>query len=205
MRHFSKALADGHRAERAWVEQMRSANCAMAHGRKIVAKKHCKQTGHVDTPDAAAVVAIEIKERSCRFHGPETFPFPTVYVDDIRGMSMEQHKNLIYVYVSKPTGAFVWLTILDMDENWKPHTTFDSGRQHEVQVLAAPRSVLRPAKQLMEIIYPLDLLRLIDGATGAFESGGGEAEEVDRYVAKTNPESATGAGSVPPKNPERMG
>lgn len=205
MRPFSKALADGHRAERVWVEQMRKHNCAVAHGRKVVARNHCKQTGHVDTPDAAAVVGIEIKERSCAFSDPKSFPFDTVYVDDLRGMSMEQHRNLIYVYVSKPTGAFVWLTILDRNDAWKHATAFDKGRQHEVHVLEAPKSALRHADELMSLIYPLHLLGLIDGESGAFRSGGGETEAVDRYVASTNPNAGERAGGAAPKGSKRLG
>lgn len=205
MRSFSTALASGHQAERLWVEQMRKRNCAVAHGRKFVAKNHCKQTGHVDTPDAAAVVGIEIKERSCAFTDPKSFPFATVYVDDLRGMALEQHTNLIYVYVSKPTGAFVWLTILDRNEEWKHATAFDKGRQHEVHVLEAPKSALRHADELMSLIYPLHLLELIDGETGAFRAGGGETEKVDRYVASTNPNAGERAGGTTPKGGQRVG
>jgi hypothetical protein len=205
MRPFSKALASGHKAEIAWVEQMRDRNCAIAHGRKIVAKNHCKQTGHVDTPDAAAVVGIEIKERSCAFTDPKSFPYDTVFVDDLRGMSKEQHRNLIYVYVSKPTGAFVWLTILDRNDEWKNGVTFDKGRQHEVHVLEAPKSALRHADELMSLIYPLHLLELIDGETGAFRSGGGATEKVDRYVASTHPDVGERAGGTAPKGSQRLG
>lgn len=193
-RSFSVALAKGHMAERTWVERMRAHGCAVAHGRKIVAMRHCKQTGHVDTPDAAAVVAIEVKERSVAFDDPESFPYETVYVDDLRGMKRESHANLIYVFVSRPTGAWVWLTILDRDDSWKDGKTFDRSRGHEVPILEAPKKFLRPASELMAILYPRNKLGLIDGASGGFATGGGATEKVDRYVAGEDRQAGAGAG-----------
>lgn len=193
-RSFSAALAEGHHAERKWVEEMRMHGCAVAHGRKIVARNHCKRTGHVDTPDAAAVVAIEVKERSITFDDPESFPYDTVYVDDLRGMSRESHANLIYVFVSKPTGAWVWLTILDRDDSWREGKTFDRARGHEVPVLEAPKRFLRPASELMAILYPRSKLGLIDGSSAGFTTGGGATEKVERYVAGEDRQAGEGAG-----------
>jgi hypothetical protein len=173
---------------------MRKIGCAVAHGRKIVAKRHCKRTGHVDTPDAAAVVAIEVKERSLKFDGPESFPYDTVYVDDLRGMKRESHINLIYVFLSKPTGAWVWLTILDRDDSWKEGKTTDRERGHEVPILEAPKKFLRPASALLEILYPRHKLGLIDGEAGAFAAGGGATETVERYVAGEDSKAGEGAG-----------
>ena len=47
MRSFQSALKHGQNAERAWVDDLRSLGRAVAHGKKIVVKKHCKRTGHV--------------------------------------------------------------------------------------------------------------------------------------------------------------
>lgn len=188
MRSFNSALERGHWAERAWVDTVRSFGRCAAHGKKLVIKNHDKRTGHTDAPDATVMVSLEIKERSFAFTCPEDFPFGSVYVDDLRGLSMERMKHLAYVYLSKPTGQWVWLCALDRDERWKEEVTYDRARGHEVPVLTAPKSHLRPAAQLMELIYPHTFLELVDGDAGLFVQGGGEVEERDRYVAVTHPD-----------------
>lgn len=189
MRLFRTALSSGHAAERRWVEAMREAGRSAAHGKKLVVKVHNKNTDHVETPDALGLFSLEIKERSLKFTSPEDYPYDTVFVDDMRGLSRERLQHLAYVYVSKPTGEWVWLTSLDRDDSWKEQVVYDRGRGHDVPTLVAPRRFLRPARQLIDLLYPHDYLDLIDGETGLFLSGGGEAEERERYVAKTHPDA----------------
>lgn len=205
MRSFRSALERGHAAERAWVESLRLLGLSVAHGAKIVADKHCKQRGHVETPDALCLFSAEIKERSLTFTGPADYPYDTVFVDDCRGLGMERYKNLIYVYLSRPTGKWVWLTMLDRDATWSEQVTFDRGRGHEVPVLCAPKSALRPADELIGLLFPHLYLQLVDGCTDAFVSGGGETTRVDRYVAKTNPVTDPRAGAHPGENRKRVG
>lgn len=205
MRSFQSALSGGHRAERAWVDNLRSLGRSVAHGKKIVVRNHCKVADHVDTPDSLALLSIEIKERSISFHGPEDYPYPTVFVDDARGLSREGIRHFAYVYVSRPTGKWVWLSPLDRDSSWTVQEVFDRGRGHPFQMLVCPKQHLRPAEQLINLIYPHLYLDLVDGNTTAFVSGGGEAEERDRYVAKTHPD-AGGRGATPAgPTRERMG
>lgn len=187
-RSFQSALTDGHRAERAWVDSLRSLGRSVAHGKKLVIKKHNKNTDHVESPDAVALMSIEIKERSLTFTTPESYPYDTVFVDDMRGLGRESVRHFAYVYVSRPTGKWVWLSPLDRDGTWREEVTFDRGRGHEVPVLVAPKRFLRPAQQLVDYLYPHHLLGLVDGDTAAFLQGGGETEERDRYVAQTHPD-----------------
>jgi hypothetical protein len=205
MRSFQSALEAGQSAERRWVESLRKVGRSVAHGKKLVVKQHCKNTGHVETPDALGLFAIEIKERSLSFSDPESFPFDTVFVDDLRGMSMEKTQNLIYVYLSKPTGQWCWLSILDRDDSWSEGKTFDRGRGHEVPVLIAPKSALRPAQTLIDLLYPHAYLDLVDGDTGGFVAGGGKTEVRDRYVAKDNPEVTAGDRKPQSKVGKRLG
>lgn len=205
MRSFRSALESGHAAERAWVAQARAAGRCAAHGKKIVVKRHDPKRDHVETPDALCMFSLEIKERSFAFTCPEDFPYPTVYVDDLRGMSMERYRHMAYVQISKPTGKWVWVCTLDRDETWREEVTFDRGRGHEVPVLAAPKAHLRPASELLELIYPHNFLELVDGDAGLFVAGGGEVEERDRYVARTHPDFGGGAGQAAPETTKRMG
>lgn len=187
MRSFQSALANGHIAERKFVDDLRLLGRSVCHGKKIRVKSHCRRTGHVETPDALALVSIEVKERSLSFTSPEDYPYDTVFVDDLRGLGMEPYKNLVYVFRSKPTGQWVWLTMLDRNCEWTEETTHDRGRGHAVPMLVAPKRFLRPAEQLIELIYPHCFLDLVDGDTNCFLHGGGEVEERERYVAQTHP------------------
>jgi len=205
VRSFQQALERGHNAERNWVEALRRLGRSVAHGKKLVLKSHDKTKDHCETPDALALFAVEIKERSLEFDDPESFPFDTVYVDDLRGLSQERCANLIYVFISKPTGQWVWLTILDRDKSWTEGVTFDRGRGHEVPVLIAPKSALRPASELIELLYPHLLLDLVDGDTTAFLGGGGATEQRERFTAKANPELGARDSSAPAKADRNVG
>jgi len=205
MRSFSASLRSGHAAERKWVDDCRKAGCSVAHGRKLLIKRHNKNTDHVESPDAVALLSIEIKERSLSFTCPDDYPYETVFVDDRRGLGRETLQNFAYVFVSKPTGQWLWLTALDRDETWTEETVFDRGRQHEVPTLVCPKRFLRPAQSLLDLIYPHHLLELVDGDTGGFVSGGGESEERDRYVAKTHPDAGGRGRKASPKANRNVG
>lgn len=205
MRSFAKALNEGHSAERAWVDGLRLMGRSVAHGKKLVIKRHDKNVDHVESPDALALVSVEVKQRSLSFTCPADYPYDTVFVDDMRGYAREAFHNLIYVYVSKPTGQWVWLTVLDKDEEWLEKVTFDAARGHEVPMLVAPKRCLRPSWQLTDLIFPHSHLELVDGDTGLFTAGGGATEERERYVEKTHPDFAARTGTAAEKARKYMG
>jgi len=205
MRAFQSALRNGQDAERRWVEELRHQGLAIGHGKKIVCRTHCKNTDHVETPDAVALFSVEIKERSLSFTCPDDYPYDTVFVDDLRGLGLETYKHLIYVYISKPTGKWVWLTMLDRCAEWTEEVTHDRGRGHAVPVLVCPKRFLRSSDQLCGLIFPQLYLDLVDGNTELLCGGGGEVEERDRYVAKTNPRAGEGDSPPPGKGSKRVG
>lgn len=204
-RSFKSALQSGHQAERGWVQAQRDLGLCVAHGKKLVIRRHNKAQDHVETPDAVGLLSIEIKERSLSFTCPDDYPYDTVFVDDCRGLGRETLSHFAYVYLSRPTGKWVWLTPLDRDDSWAETVTFDRGRGHEVPVLVAPKSHLREAGELTRILYPHLFLDLVDGDATLFLSGGGETEERDRYVAKVRTDP--GGGTPPPtrQTRKRMG
>jgi hypothetical protein len=155
-----------------------------------VIKGHNKNKDHCETPDAVVLLSLEIKERSISFTCPEDYPYDTVFVDDLHGMAKESLRHFAYIYKSKPTGQWVWLSALDRDETWVEQVIFDRGRGHEVPTLVAPKSHLRSAAELTTLLYPHTLLEMVDGDTGIFTHGGGESETIE----KTNP-TARGRGS----------
>ena len=179
-RSFKSALTNGHRAERAWVDDLRSAGRSAAHGRKLVIKGHNKNKDHCETPDAVVMMSLEIKERSISFTCPEDYPYDTVFVDDMHGMAKERLKHFAYVFKSKPTGKWVWISALDRDESWTEVDVWDRGRSHNMRTLVAPKSHLRSAEELLELLYPHTLLEFVAGDTGLFTHGGGDSEEIDR-------------------------
>jgi len=176
-----------------------------AHGKKLVIAKHNKNKDHVESPDALGLVSVEIKERSLTFSSPEDFPYDTVIVDDLRGLGREKLKHLAYVYVSRPTGCWVWLSSLDRDESWTERVTFDRGRGHDVPCLYAPKSHLRPADELLNLLYPQSHLELVDGDTAAFVRGGGETEARERYSSLSHSDSGGGGSKTQGKNNKRVG
>lgn len=204
-RSFRSALHRGQDAERRWVESMRDAGLSVAHGKKLVISKHDPRKDHVETPDALALFSVEIKERSLSFNGPDDYPYDTVFVDDLRGLSKEPYRNLVYVYLSRPTGNWCWLCMLDRTSEWQEAVTHDRARGHDVPVLTAPKRFLRPAEQLVNLIYPHLYLGLVDGDTSTFLSGGGAAEERERYVAQTHPDAGGRDRKAAPKTPKHMG
>ena len=204
-RSFRSALHRGHDAERNWVDAMRDSGLSVAHGKKLVISKTNPRTSNVETPDAVGLFSVEIKERSLTFTGPEDYPYDTVYVDDCRGLSKEPYKNLVYVYISRPTGQWCWLCMLDRTDEWKEEITHDRARGHDLSVLVAPKRFLRPASQLTELIFPHTYLGLVDGDTSCFLSGGGATEERDRYVAQTHPDAGARSGTAAIKTRKRMG
>jgi hypothetical protein len=204
-RSFTSALTSGHRAERAWVEAQRASRLAVAHGKKLILTKHCKVTDHCGTPDAAALLTLEIKERNLTFTSPDDFPYDTVFVDDLRGLGREQLSPFAYVFVSKKTGCWVWVTPLDRDESWTETVVRDTTRGHEMGMLVAPRKHLRRSEELQKYLVPHHSLELIDGDTSAFVVGGGKAEERERYVEKTSPDLGGRDRKTAPPTREHMG
>lgn len=197
-RSFSKALDEGHRAERDWVDEARMLGRSACHGRKMVVRQHDMLHDHCEAPDALGLVSIEIKERSLKFTCPSDYPFATVFVDDMHGLRRERIHHFAYVYVSKVTGAWVWLTPLDRDESWREEIVFDRGRGHEVPTLVAPRSVLRPSETLLQLLYPQSHLELVDADLGGvFSRGGGAVEARERHLEITDP-AARGRGRKAP-------
>jgi hypothetical protein len=197
-RSFQSALTNGHRAERAWVDDLRSAGRSAAHGRKLVIKGHNKNKDHCETPDAVVMMSLEIKERSISFTCPEDYPYDTVFVDDLNGMAKERLRHFAYVFKSKPTGKWVWISALDRDDSWTEQNVFDRGRNHNVPTLVAPKSHLRSAEELLQLLYPHTLLEFVAGDTGLFTHGGGESEAID----KTDP-AARGRGRKAPGKIDR--
>jgi hypothetical protein len=212
MRSFKAALVSGHSAERTWVENQRTNQRSVAHGKKLVLDSHNKNTDHCPSPDAVGLFAIEIKQRNLDFSCPADFPYPTVFVDDSRGLARETIRPLCYVFVSQITGHGVWLTTLDRDESWKEKTVKDCTRGHLMGMLVAPKGHLRKSEELLQLLFPHTYLSLIDGDTSSFRAGGGITHtgasaraEADSCAAQNNPLPAKAAVRVPAARHKRVG
>jgi hypothetical protein len=165
VRSFQSSLTAGHQTESRWVHNQQEAGLCVFDGVKIVAENHCKYRDHTDAPDAAALVAIEIKERSLRFTCPEDYPYDRVFVDDLRGLRREGFTKFAYVFLSKPTGQWVWLCTLDRDETWREEETRDNTRGHAMGILTAPKSHLRPCSTLSSVLLPQSFLKYVQGVS----------------------------------------
>lgn len=189
---FLSVLKTAHQAERAWVETQRDRGLAMAHGVKLVMPDHNPRKDFCPTPDAVAAVQLEIKVRSLAFTSPADFPYPTIFVDDLNGLSRAA-TPFAWIYLSQKTGAWVWLCSLDRDESWTEQTQWDSMRGYNVPMLVAPSRCLRHADQLCGLLFPAESLQWVEGETGGFR---GEEPAAD----KCDP-TPRGRGRKAPKDP----
>lgn len=175
---FLAVLSDAHRAERAWVDLARDSGAAVAHGRKIVCPNHNPKKDFCPTPDAVAAVQLEIKVRQIKFTNPSDFPYPTIFVDDAYGLS-KGPEPFAWIYISKPTGKWVWLSCLDRDERWQLQDVYDSMRGFTSTTLVAPSCCLRPADQLLRMLFREDALQWVEGEVGGFRAAEPEPSKCD--------------------------
>lgn len=184
---FLRVLKAAQKAESEWVDHRREEGLAVAHGKKIILPDHNPRTDHCPVPDAVAAVQIELKVRSLEFTGPHDWPYDTVFVDDLKGLA-KGTTPFAWIYISKVTGSWVWLSALDRDDNWTEQVIWDGMRKFNVPTLVCPAEYLRHADELRAAILPERLLRWIDGRVSAF-----------RKSAKDNPRSG---GKNPPASGE---
>ena len=166
----------------------------MAHGRKVVLPGHDPRKDFCPTPDAVAMVQLEIKVRSIKFTGPDDFPYPTVFVDDHSGLA-KGPEPFAWVFVSKPTGAWVWASCLDRDDRWQFQDVFDTMRGFTCKTLVAPSCCLRPAEQLLRILFSGEGLQYVEGEMGAFRAA-------EQKPSRSDPASR-GRGRKAPKDSGR--
>lgn len=137
---------------------------------------HDPKNDHCPNPDCVGMVNIELKLRNLEFTGPHDWPHPTVFVDDLYGLR-KGTQPFAWVYISKVTGSWVWLAAMDMTDEWTEQVIWDGMRKFEVPTLVAPRSYLRHADELRDILLPSQLLQHVEGNMSSFR---GPAPEKDR-------------------------
>lgn len=190
-RPFSDALLRGHQAEREWVEELRDSGAAVAHGKKITSPKFDPRGERCQNPDAVALIRVEIKQRDLKFTGPDDFPYPTAFVQNISNEAADKTSPLIYVLRSAPTRCWVWVLGADRNAEWTESLVRDTTRGTMVQMLSCPKSHLRTSDSLLPFLIKHDLLQLIEGDTTAFlrSKEDGRDEETDSSI-KTRKRSA---------------
>lgn len=175
---FLAVLSDAHRAEKAWVDSARGSGVAVAHGRKIVLPGHDPRKDFCPTPDAVGLVQLEIKVRGLKFTSPDDYPYPTVFVDDKNGLA-KGPEPFAWIFLSKHTGAWVWTSCLDRNDEWKFQDVYDTMRGFTVSTLVAPSKYLRPADQLLRMLFKGDGLQYVEGEMGAFRGTEQEPSKCD--------------------------
>lgn len=180
---FHAVLQQAHKAERAWVEARRDEGYAIAHGKKVVLPDHNPRRDHCPNPDSVAVVNLELKVRNLEFTGPHDWPHPTVFVDDIYGLT-KGVTPFAWIYISKVTGSWVWLSALDRDDTWTEQVVWDGMRKFNSPTLVAPREYLRHADELRSVMLPERLLRHVEGRASAFRGAGRESPDAGGRAKK---------------------
>lgn len=164
---FLSLLSRAHAAERSWVTHRREEGLAVAHGLKVLSPHANPKESHCLNPDAVALVDIEVKVRSLKFSGPNDWPHDTVFVDDMHGLTKGRYP-FAWVYISKLTGSWVWLSSLDIDDSWVEEIIYDGMRKYEVPTLICPNKFLRHADELRSLILGTEYLERIEGTADAF-------------------------------------
>jgi hypothetical protein len=113
-------------------------------------------------------VRIEVKGRSLEFTSPDDYPYETAFLANMASQEQDITQPLIYVLVSMPTKAWVWVCATDRDDTWTVKPRYDSTRKIYVKTLECPRSFLRHADTLSDYVLHHEVLDLIDGCTDAF-------------------------------------
>lgn len=166
-RPFTQSLRDGHRAERSWVESQRQDCLSVAHGKRVQRERYQANT-RCQVPDAAGLIRIELKQRDLVFTSPDDFPYPTAFVCNHANVEADLTQPLVYILISAPTQAWVWVLATDRDETWTVSPVRDSTRGSVIQMLSCPKSDLRHSESLKPFLMHHDLLQHIDGDTTAF-------------------------------------
>lgn len=167
-RPFSQALQRGHVAERQWVNEMQDAGHAVAHGKKLNVPDFNPSKDRCHSPDAVALVRVEIKQRDLTFTSPEDFPYPTAFVRNLSGESTDLTLPLVYILRSAPTKCWVWVLGADRDETWTESLVRDTTRGSMLRMLSCPKEDLRPSETLLPFLIKHDLLSFVEGDTTAF-------------------------------------
>lgn len=167
-RPFNEALRRGHQAEREWVEEMRDEGAAVAHGKKIVQPRFDPRGEKCQSPDAVALVRVEIKQRDLKFTCPQDFPYPSAFVQNISNEAADRCSPLIYILRSAPTRCWVWVLGADRNAEWEESNVRDTTRGSIVRMLSCPKGHLRTSESLLPFLIKHDLLALIEGDTTAF-------------------------------------
>lgn len=167
-RPFSEALQRGHMAERQWVNELQDAGHAVAHGKKLTVPNFNPSKDRCHSPDAVALVRVEIKQRDLRFTSPEDFPYATAFVRNLSGESSDPTLPLVYILRSAPTKCWVWVLGADRDESWTESLVRDTTRGSMLRMLSCPKEDLRPSDTLLPFLVKHELLHLIEGDTTAF-------------------------------------
>lgn len=167
-RPFSQALQRGHVAERQWVNEMQDQGHAVAHGKKLNVPDFNPGRDRCHSPDAVALVRVEIKQRDLTFTSPDDFPYPTAFVRNLSGEATDPTLPLVYILRSAPTKCWVWVLGADRDETWTESLVRDTTRGSTLRMLSCPKEDLRPSETLLPFLIRHELLHLIEGDTTAF-------------------------------------
>lgn len=88
-------------------------------------------------------IVLEVKSRTLSFTSRDTYPYPTVLLDTVRGWAEKEKKPDLYVIVSQPTGCIMAVDARRMT-SFPVETRTDRSRNHTDQWYACPKSALRP-------------------------------------------------------------
>lgn len=187
-------------AERQWVNELQDTGHAVAHGKKLVMPNFNPGRDRCHSPDAVALVRVEIKQRDLVFTSPEDFPYATAFVQNLSGEATDLTAPLVYILRSAPTKCWVWVLAADRDERWQESFVRDTTRGSMLRMLSCPKEDLRTSDSLLPFLIKHDLLALIEGDTSAFLRS-----KEDTRPNKANTKTGSGEPAAKKQTRKHMG
>lgn len=93
---------------------------------------------------------IEIKSRRLNYtNNPQTYPYPTAFVDTQIGWDLKNPKPLAVILISQKTDAMLVIPT-STHQNWKTTTTFDRIRKITETWYIVDKELLRPIDEFVE-------------------------------------------------------
>ena len=121
---------------------------ALARKKQEMARKE-----FVNSKDIVIVpnIIIEVKSRRLKFTSQKDFPYSTVIIDTVSGYNQKDPKPILYVSVSRDTGAMI-ATRGRCPERWSNRKVFDKVRRIKETNYECGLEYWRPLDDYLEVI-----------------------------------------------------
>jgi hypothetical protein len=96
-----------------------------------------------------AILEVKSRRSTCKFTGPEDFPFDDIFLETKSGWEAKEFKPDFYVVVSQCTGGML---VVDgkTREQWDSRRVWDRNCGYASETLVAPKDLARPFSWMVD-------------------------------------------------------